>query len=207
MVVAGLTGGIATGKSTVAAMLASAGAVVIDADRIAREAVRPGTAVHADIAAHFGPGILLPDGGIDRKRLAHIIFGDPDEQHVLERMVHPEVKREVAAQIDRLRRDAPEAVVIVDVPLLFEAGMERGLAAVILVYAPESVQLRRLVARDGLSEPEARARLRAQMPIEAKKPLADIVIDNSGALEDTRRQVSEVYANLVQGGFKGPREG
>jgi dephospho-CoA kinase len=198
MIVAGLTGGIATGKSTVAAMFASAGAVVIDADRIAHEVVRPGTAAHADIVAHFGTGILLPDGAIDRKRLAAIVFGDPAEKHALERMVHPQVKREVAVQLDRIREAAPESVVIVDVPLLFEAGMDRGLTAVILVYAPEAVQLQRLIARDGLTEAAAQARLRAQMPIEAKKSLATIVIDNSGSLEGTRRQAMAAYRRLVR---------
>jgi dephospho-CoA kinase len=198
MIVAGLTGGIATGKSTVAAMFASAGAVVIDADRIAHDVVRPGTTVHADIVAHFGAGILLPNGTLDRKRLGAIIFGDPAEQRALERIVHPQVKREVAVQLDRIREAAPESVVIVDVPLLFEAGMDRGLAAIILVYAPEAVQLQRLMTREGLSETEAQARLRAQMPIEAKRSLATIVIDNSGSLENTRRQAMEVYRRLVR---------
>jgi dephospho-CoA kinase len=198
VIVAGLTGGIATGKSTVAGIFASAGAVVVDADRIARDAVRPGTAVHADIVAHFGSGILLADGALDRKQLAAIIFGDPAEQRTLERMVHPQVKRQVAMQLNRLRREAPEAVVVVDVPLLFETGMDRGLPATILVYAPEAIQMRRLIARDGLSKAGARARIRAQMPIEAKKALAAIVIDNSGPLESTRRQTLAVYRRLVR---------
>ena len=198
VIVAGLTGGIATGKSTVAAIFASAGAVVIDADRIAREAVRPGTAVHADIVAHFGNGVVRADGAVDRKRLAAIIFADPAEQRALERMVHPQVKREVAAQLDRLRRDAPGSVVIVDVPLLFETGMERGLDPTILVYAPEAVQLRRLIARDGLTHDEALRRIAAQMPIETKRARAAIVIDNSGTLEDTGRQALEVYRRLAQ---------
>jgi dephospho-CoA kinase len=198
VIVAGLTGGIATGKSTVAAIFASAGAVVIDADRIAREAVRPGTAVHADIVAHFGNGVVREDGAVDRKRLAAIIFADPAEQRALERMVHPQVKREVAAQLDRLRRDAPGSVVIVDVPLLFETGMERGLDPTILVYVPEAVQLRRLIARDGLTHDEALRRIAAQMPIETKRARAAIVIDNSGTLEDTGRQALEVYRRLAQ---------
>jgi dephospho-CoA kinase len=203
VIVAGLTGGIATGKSTVAGMFASAGAVVVDADRIARDAVRPGTAVHADIVTHFGAGILLADGAIDRRQLAAIIFSDPAEQRALERMVHPQVKRQVAKQLNRLRREAPESVVIVDVPLLFETGMDRGLPATILVYAPEAVQMRRLIARDGLTKAEARARIRAQMPIEAKKALAAIVIDNSGTLENTRRQTLAVYRRLAKERVRG----
>jgi dephospho-CoA kinase len=205
VIIAGLTGGIATGKSTVAGIFASAGARVVDADRIARDAVRPGTAVHADIVAHFGAGILLADGAIDRKQLAKVIFGDPAEQRALERIVHPQVKRQIALQLNRLRREMPGSIVIVDVPLLFETGMDRGLPATILVYAPEAIQIRRLIARDGLTRAEARARVNAQMPIEEKRALATIVIDNSGALENTRRQVLAVYRNLVQGGFKGSR--
>jgi dephospho-CoA kinase len=161
--------------------------------------------VHADIVAHFGADILLADGAIDRKRLADIIFGDPAEQRALERIVHPQVKRQIALQLNRLRREAPGSVVIVDVPLLFETGMDRGLPATILVYAPEAVQLRRLIARDGLTKAQARTRLRAQMPIEEKRALAAIVIDNSGALESTRRQTLAVYRNLVQGGVEGSR--
>jgi len=205
VIIAGLTGGIATGKSTVAGIFASAGARVVDADRIARDAVRPDTAVHADIVAHFGAGILLADGAIDRKQLTVLIFGAPAEQRALERIVHPQVKRQIALQLNRLGRETPGSIVIVDVPLLFETGMDRGLPATILVYAPEAIQIRRLIARDGLTRAEARARVNAQMPIEEKRALATIVIDNSGALENTRRQVLAVYRNLVQGGFKGSR--
>ena len=205
MVIAGLTGGIATGKSTVAGIFASAGARVVDADRIARDAVRPGTAVHADIVAHFGAGILLADGAVDRKQLAAVIFGDPAEQRALERMVHPQVKRQIALQLNRLRREAPDSVAIVDVPLLFETGMDRGLPVTILVYAPEAIQVRRLIARDGLTQAQARARIRAQMPIEEKRARAAVVIDNSGSLANTRRQALAVYRKLIQGGVKGSR--
>jgi len=200
MIVAGLTGGIATGKSTVAAIFEAAGARLIDADRIARDAVRKGAPAYHDTVAHFGEAVLQGDGEIDRKRLAAVIFNDPAEQQALERIVHPQVKQEITRRLDLMRRETPDALVIVDVPLLFESGMDRGLAAAIVVYVPEQIQLERLMARDALTQPEALARIRAQMPIEKKKSLATLVIDNSGSLERTRDQTLEVYRRLSQQG-------
>jgi dephospho-CoA kinase len=197
MIVAGLTGGIATGKSTVAAMFEEAGARIIDADGIARETARKGSPAYRQIVAHFGSTILLADGEIDRKRLAGVIFADPAEQRALERIIHPEVKAETDRRLERIRLETPGAVVIIDVPLLFEAGMDRGLDAVIVVYVPEKVQIRRLMDRDGLTKPEALARIRAQMPIDTKKSLATLVIDNAGPPEDTRAQTLEVYRELA----------
>lgn len=197
MIVVGLTGGIATGKSTVAAIFEEAGARWIDADLIAREAVRKDTPAYRDILAHFGPKVLQPDGEIDRKRLGAIIFKNPTEQRALERIVHPEVRKEINRGIAEIRQQTPSALVIVDIPLLFEAGMRQGLDAVIVVYAPEHLQLERLMARDGLTRPEALARIRAQMPIESKKALATQVIDNSGSFESTRAQTLEVYRQLT----------
>lgn len=198
MIVAGLTGGIATGKSTVAAIFEEAGARLIDADRIARDALRKGAPAYGDTVAHFGTSVLLGNGEIDRKRLAAVIFNDPAEQRALERIVHPQVRQEIARRLELIRRETPDAVVIVDVPLLFESAMDRGLAAVIVVYVPEQIQLERLMARDALAEPDARARIRAQIPIEKKKSLATLVIDNSGSLERTRTQTLEVYHKLTQ---------
>jgi dephospho-CoA kinase len=197
VIVAGLTGGIATGKSTVAGIFQQAGARLIDADRIAREAVRPGASAYEEILAHFGIGILLPGGEIDRKRLADIIFNNQAEQRVLEGIVHPRVRKETDRQLERVRREQSDAIVILDVPLLFESGMSRGLAEIIVVYVPEAVQIRRLMARDRLTEAEALARIRSQMPIESKKALASIVIDNSGDLAHTRAQTLDVYRQLA----------
>jgi len=205
MILAGLTGGIATGKSTVAAIFEEAGARIIDADQIAREAACKGSSAYDDIVAHFSSTILLPDGEIDRKRLAAVIFNDPAEQRALERIIHPRVKKEIARRLERIEQETPAAVVIIDVPLLFEARMDRGLDAVIVVYAPENVQTQRLMARDGLSEPEALARLRAQMPIDTKKSLATHVIDNSGDFENSRAQTLEVYRQLVLQAQKQPQ--
>lgn len=197
MIVAGLTGGIATGKSTVARIFLEAGARLIDADRIAREVVRKGSAAYREIVAHFGAGVLLVDGEIDRRRLAAIIFNNPNEQRALENIVHPRVKQEVGRRLDRIRQQAPETLAVVDIPLLFEAGMQRGLDEVIVVYVPEQLQLERLRARDGLNEAEALARIRAQMPIELKKARATQVIDNSGSREHTREQALEIYRRLA----------
>lgn len=197
MVVAGLTGGIATGKSTVAAIFEKAGARLIDADRIAREAVRKDSPAYREILAHFGAEALQENGELDRKRLAAVIFGDPDEQRALERIVHPRVKEEIDLGIERVRRQAPDALVIVDIPLLYEAGMQHGLDAVIVVYAPENLQIERLMARDALTRPAAVARIRAQMPIESKRALATYLIDNSGSIESTRAETLEVYRQLT----------
>ncbi len=199
MVVAGLTGGIATGKSTVAAIFEKAGARLIDADRISRDVVRKGSPAYEDIVAHFGAKVLLPGGEVDRKRLAAIIFSSPAEQQALEHIVHPRVRQEIDRRLARIRQQAPEALVVVDIPLLFESGMDRGWDATVVVYTSEPLQLERLRARDGLTEAEAWARIRAQMPIESKKTLATLVIDNSGSREHTRAQTLAVYRQLVGG--------
>lgn len=200
MIVAGLTGGIASGKSTVAAIFAELGAEVIDADKLAREAVAPGSPGWERVVAHFGEAVLAPDGEIDRQRLAAIVFDDPAQRAALERIVHPYVRAETDRRIAAVRRRRPQAVVILDVPLLFEAGMHsgRGLAAVIVVWVPEEMQRERLMARDQIDAQEAARRIRAQMPIERKKALADRVIDNSGSRERTRAQTREVFRWLKQ---------
>lgn len=196
MIVAGLTGGIASGKSTVSALLAGFGAQIIDADRLAHASVAPGAPAYAQVVAHFGRGILNPDGGIDRRRLAGVVFNDPGARRRLEAMVHPHVKDATERRLAEIRRSRPQAVVILDVPLLFESGMDAGLAEVIVVWVPEAVQVARLIARDRLTPVEALARIRSQMPIERKKRLATTLIDNTGPIEDTRRQARQVYDAL-----------
>ncbi len=197
MVIAGLTGGIASGKSTVSAVLAEAGARVIDADRIARDIVRREGPAYQRIIAHFGRHLLGPDGEIDRGRLGAIVFDDPHERRVLEGIVHPGVREETDRRLEQLQREAPDAVVVLDVPLLFESGMHRGLTEVIVVYVPEAVQLERLMQRDHLPEAAALARIRSQMPLDKKKALATRIIDNSGSTKETRRQALAIYAQLA----------
>lgn len=198
MLIAGLTGGIASGKSTVSAFLAEAGAVIVDADKIAREVVQKNKPAWRRIVDVFGAGILQPDGEINRTLLGDIIFGDPARKQLLNRIVHPEVMAETAARLAEIEKNHPDAVVILDVPLLIEAGMDAGLSDIIVVYVPEAVQVRRLMERDGLSRDRAMARIRSQMPIEEKKERATIVIDNTGSRESTRARSIEVYQNLCE---------
>ena len=146
----GLTGGIATGKSTVSAMLKKAGAIIIDADRIARAVVKKGLPAYREIVHRFGAEILLPDGEINRNMLGDIIFNDHQKKQLLNSIVHPHVNQEVNRQIKKIQKTHPKSIVILDIPLLFEAAMHTDLSDVIVVYAPEHIQIKRLVQRDHL---------------------------------------------------------
>lgn len=205
MIVVGLTGGIASGKSTVAEFLREAGARIVDADRIARAVVTPGRPAHNEIVAAFGRTILLPDGQIDRKRLGAIIFSDPVQQAALNAIVHPRVIEGIDAVVDRIAAESPDAVVVLDVPLLYEAGMDRDLSDVIVVYVPEALQLQRLMARDGLSAAEAMARIRSQLPLAEKRRRATIVIDNSGSKTAARQLASALFDRLKTSATTGLR--
>lgn len=196
MLVVGLTGGIATGKSTVSAFFAEAGAEIVDADKIAHAAVTREQPAWARVVAHFGKEVLLPDGEIDRKRLGEIIFNNPAQKERLNAIVHPVVTEETARQLDLIARRSPHAVTILDVPLLIEAGMHEGLADIIVVYIPEALQVTRLMIRDGIARAAALARVRSQMPIEEKRRYATLLIDNSGPLGVTRERSLEVYRCL-----------
>ena len=206
LIVAGLTGGIASGKSTVAAMLAEVGARIIDADRIARNVVQPGHAAFKAVRAHFGEAVLQSDGQIDRSRLGAIVFHDPRARRELEQIVHPFVFRQMTAELEKLAAAQPGAVVILDIPLLIESGRHTTMPFVVLVHVPEAIQLARLMRRDGLSPAEARARIRSQMPIEAKRAHANAIIDNSGSRAATRRQVGRLYRSLCAGEPVGPSD-
>ena len=198
MIVAGLTGGIASGKSTVAEILRKAGAVIIDADRIARQVVAPGLPAWREIRDLFGDGILQPDGAIDRAALGAIVFNDAPLRRRLEAIVHPRVGAEIAAQMQRAAQEQPDAVVIMDIPLLFETDRTQGLAEIIVVFTPESIQRQRLMARDHLSPEAAEARIRSQMPMAEKVRRATLTIDNSGAPAETERQALAVFQHLMQ---------
>lgn len=201
MIIAGLTGGIATGKSTVSSFLGEAGAVIIDADAIARDVVIKDLPAWHEIVKTFGKDVLLPDGEIDRARLGGIIFGDSSKKEILNGIVHPRVIRKVAEQIDKIQNEIPGSIIILDVPLLIEAGMNTGLEEVILVYTPEDIQIKRLVERDKISDEEALLKIRSQMPIEKKKEFATIIIDNSGTIEETKRRALEVLNRLRKKAF------
>jgi dephospho-CoA kinase len=191
----GLTGGIATGKSTVTAMLRERGIPVIDADQIAREVVEPGKPAYEAIVRHFGREILLADGQINRKKLGEIVFSDEAERQKLNAIVHPEVRRVMREEAETAERNGA-AIVFMDIPLLFESKLQHMVDKIVVVYAPASVQLARMLERDELDEEQAHKRLRAQWPIEQKKQLADFLIDNTGTREETERQVERLLAEL-----------
>jgi len=191
----GLTGGAGSGKSTVASMLRELGAVVLDADVAAHTVYEPGSLGFDLIEAEFGPDYIR-DGKIDRARLGELVFHDADARARLNAIVHPLVREWMAAQTaNALMRGA--AVVVQDVPLLFENGLENLYSDVLLVYVPEETQVRRLVEERGLSEDRARAIVATQMPIEDKRARARRVIDNQGTRDETREQVEKVWAELV----------
>jgi dephospho-CoA kinase len=194
----GLTGGIASGKSTFASALRELGVPVIDADRLAREAVRAGSPALAAIVAEFGPGALGPDGELDRKAMADRVFADPGARQRLEAIVHPAVRAAVAAETARWAAEG-HALAFYDVPLLFERGLDREVDCVVVVYAPPEVQRARLRARDGLGEAEAEARLAAQWPIDEKARRADLVVDNGGDLAGLRARARAVLEALRAG--------
>jgi dephospho-CoA kinase len=196
--VIGLTGGIATGKSMVSAILEIAGAVIIDADRIARKVVKKNLPAYRQIVDTFGGSVLLPDGEINRTALGNLIFNDPRKKQLLNTIVHPQVEKETHRQLKQIKKNNPNALVILDIPLLFEANMHKDLSEVIVVYAPEHIQIKRLMERDHLAQEDALARIRSQMPIEEKKSLATMVIDNSGTLEHTRKQTLEIFQRLKE---------
>lgn len=196
MLIAGLTGGIATGKSAVSSILREAGAIIIDADNIARDAVKKDLPAWHEIVRIFGKEVLLPDGEIDRAYLGGIIFRDSSKKDILNQIVHPHVIKKTAELIEEIGKNFPDSIVILDVPLLIEAGMDKGLEDVILVYTPEQIQVKRLVARDKISEEEALLKVRSQMPIEKKREFATIIIDNRGTLKETREKAIEVFNRL-----------
>ena len=190
MVVVGLTGGIGSGKSTVAGLLAERGAVVIDADRIARQVVEPGQPAHAQLVERFGPRVLAADGSIDRRVLAGIAFADPPALADLNAIVHPRV----AVEVSRRMAGLPDgSTVVLDVPLLVEAGTA-AIDALVVVDCPEEVALRRLIERRGMDEHDVRRRMGAQASRDERRARADRVILNDGSLDDLRRRVDEVWA-------------
>ncbi len=196
MKVIGLTGGIGTGKSTVARLFREKGIPVIDLDRIVRDLQKPGKDVYKQIVEVFGREILLKDGTLDRKKLGEIVFADPEKRETLNRIVHPAVLEKLKDLLFKYQASGEE-LVIVEVPLLYELKLENLFDDVILVYAPEEVQLKRVMERDQLSRQEAMNRIKSQIPIEEKKRRATIVIDNSGSLEDTREQFERIYRQLI----------
>jgi len=200
MIVVGLTGGIASGKSTVAQMFRQHGAAVIDTDEIAREVTAPGQPPFEEIVKAFGPDMLTPEGTLDRKRLGSLVFSDPERRRQLERITHPPIRAEMRRRLERLRLGAnPPAVAVAVIPLLYETGAEAEVDVVVAVAASREDQVSRLMARGGLTRDQAEARLAAQMPTADKARRADFVLDTSASLEETARQVANIIRRLAGG--------
>ena len=192
----GLTGGIASGKSTVSEAFARLGAKVLDADKVAREVVLPGQPAWLELQQVFGPEFFHPDGKLRRSKLRRLIFDDPEKRSKLNAIVHPEVMREIKRRFEQLRTSAQDTVVVVDVPLLLEVGVAHRFDRVIVVYVEKSVQIKRLRQRDRLSVEESSQALSAQMDLGEKAQQADYVIDNSGTRDETQAQVEKVWQEL-----------
>ena len=195
----GLTGGIGSGKSTVASLLARRGAVIVDADALARDAVAPGTPGLSEVVARFGAGLVGARGELDRGALAAMVFADPAALADLNAIVHPWVRAAIAERLAGLHGGAFGGLVVLEIPLLVESGRSYGASKVIVVDCPEDVALRRLVEERGMDEGDARRRMAAQVSRADRAAAADIVIDNSGSLADLERQVAEVWAELLRG--------
>ncbi len=193
----GLTGGIATGKSTVAAMFQALGCVIIDADQLARDVVAPGQPALAAVAREFGPEVLQPDGSLDRKRLGALVFADAGKRRRLEALTHPAIRERFQARLAELAAQGFRGIVMFDAPVIIESGFFRMMDRLVVVATDEATQVARLMARDGLSRDEALRRVGSQMPIGEKVRLADYVIDNGGDRAATEAQVRCVHAALL----------
>jgi dephospho-CoA kinase len=192
-----LTGGIACGKSVVAQILAEKGCVVESADDVARDLVAPGTPAWKKIVRRFGGKILRPDGTIDRKRLAAILFAEPGARDFLNRLLHPLVMKERKRTVSRLEKEGRTKIYVVEAALTIEAGTARFYDRIVVVHCPEPVQTRRLMERDGLDPAEAEKRISAQMPQSEKLRYADYTIDSAGSLAETVDQAEALYARLI----------
>ena len=195
MKVIGLTGGIGSGKSTVSRFLAELGAVIIDADKVGHEALKPGTELWREVVAAFGRQILTPGGDIDREKLGEIAFSNPDSLVRLNRIMHPRLYEVVKAQIEECRRQGT-GVVVLEVPLLIESGWTSLVDEIWVTVASEATVLRRLQERTGLSEPESLARIRSQLSSAERVRYADVTIDTDGELDELRARVEKLWRKL-----------
>jgi len=196
MILVGLTGGVATGKSTVAKMFKQCGAVVIDADHLARDVVKPGKPAWRAIVTLFGKTVLNPDRSLDRQALGSIVFRNRTKRRQLERIIHPRVAREQRRLVRRVAKRKPHTVVIYEVPLLFEAGVDRRVDTIIVVTADRETQIARLKKRNGLSRVEAIRRIRSQMPLAKKIQQADHVLNGTLPRPSLRKQVGQLFKGL-----------
>jgi dephospho-CoA kinase len=198
MLLVGLTGGIASGKSLVARVFKDLGAHLVDADRIVHDLLGPGQKAGQEVLDYFGKELLLPDGRINRRKLGEIVFNDAEKRAWLNRCLHPRVFEAYQAQVRQMRSRSPGTIVVLDAALLIETGYHRKMDRVVVVYAKPEQQLERLINRDRFMKEEALARIQSQMPLGEKRGLADYVIDNRGSRESTEQQTREIYAKLKQ---------
>lgn len=187
----GITGGIASGKSSVSQYIKELGFQVVDADVASRAVVEPGEDAYLQVVKAFGEDLLCPDGSIDRTKLGSIIFHDQEKRLLLNSIVHPAVRNWMRQETEKALA-AGAATVFMDIPLLFESKLTFMVEKTLLIYVDESVQLERLMNRNALTKPDALARIRSQMPLKDKKALADAIVDNNGDIEETKKQVEEV---------------
>lgn len=192
----GLTGGIATGKSTVSELLRMLGGVIIDADQLAREVVEPGQPALAEIAREFGPSVIDAGGRLDRKAMGALVFADSAARQRLETIVHPRIRQRLARRLADLTEEGFRGLVVFDAPVIVESGFYREMDTLVVVTADEACQLARLMARERIPRDEARRRIGSQLPLAEKVKLADYVIDNSGDRAATEAQVRRVHAAL-----------
>ena len=197
MKIIGLTGGFKAGKSTVAKMLLELGAEVIDADKLARKALKPDSSTYKKIIKEFGEKFLDDEGRINRRKLAKLVFSNKEKLNLLNSIVHPYVIDKVKEKIYRTKQSNPDAIVIVDAPLLYEAGMQNMMDKIIVVSATKNKQIQRARETTSLSEYEVKRRIENQLPLSKKEKLADIVIENNGTLEDTRSQVKKMWKKFL----------
>ena len=196
MILVGLTGGIASGKSLVAKLLKDLGAYIIDADEISHEVIQPGTPAYREILQQFGKEILQEDGTIDRPKLGRLVFSDSARRSILEGIIHPRVFTEEEVRQRQIAQRDPEAVIIFDAPLLFESRAHELMDRVIVVYADRRTQLKRLKERDHLEPEEAKRRIAAQLPLSDKKQYADYVIDGTASPQEVAKQTEAIYQEL-----------
>ena len=197
MLIVGLTGGIASGKSVVSNMLRDMGATIIDADEISREVMLPHTKCWEEVVSTYGSELLLEDLTIDRKKLAVSVFNDPEQIKKLNNIVHPYIMKRIEEMIEEIKDNNPQALVIVDAALLVETNAYKRYDKLIVVYVSKETQLKRLMIRDAMSREEAESRMDLQLPLREKIKVADYVIENEGSLSKTREAVEKVYKALV----------
>lgn len=196
--VVGITGGVASGKTSVSRLMKEEGAYVIDADQIAKELVQPHQPAWRDVIQIFGQEILREDGSIDRKKLARLVFSDPEQRKKLNGLLHPRVRKEIRCRLEAIHREDPDAIVIIDAALLVETGFYREMDQLVVVTSEEAQQIERLKERDDVEETVARGILTAQLPLSQKVRVADFVIQNEGSRDQTKKRTQDIFRRIKE---------